>query len=197
MRDTQLRLRITLLAAVAVLAASGLQAGLDIDFGASVQLDDRAEVWVAISSRYFDQDRRTVESLGVRYNDPDDLAVALYIGKRSGRSPQQVFSLYDRGLSWWDVGRKVDLGPDVWFVETSRAPAPPYGRAYGYWNKHRQDRRHVMVLTNDDIRNLVAARVIHEYFEVPIEEAMRIRAAGDNLRYIMAEQYRQRHGKTD
>lgn len=195
MRYTELRQRIILLAGIAVLATSGLQAGQDIDFDASVQLDDRAEIWVAISSRYFDQDRRIVESLSVRYNDPDDLAVALYIGKRSGRSPEQVFSLFDRGLTWWDVGFKVGLEPDVWFVETSRTPGPPYRRAYGYWKKHRQDRRHVMVLTNDDVRNLVAARLIHEYFGMPIDEAMRIRAGGDNLRYIMAEQYRQRHGK--
>ena len=89
----------------------------------------------------------------------------------------------------------MGLEPDVWFVETSRTPGPPYGRAYGFWKKHREDRRHVMVLTNDDVRNLVAARVIHEYFGMPIEEAMGIRAGGDNLRYIMAEQYHRRHGK--
>lgn len=193
MHLTRLVLRTPLFAALVLLAATPLLAGMDVEFGSSVRLDDRGEIYVAVASRYFGPEREAVQKLAVRYNDPDDLAVALFIGQKSGRSQEEVSSLFDRGLSWWDVAFKLKLDPSIWFVDVDGEPDPPYARAYHFWDKHRENPRYVLALTDDDIRNLVAARMIHEYFDLPVEDAMRIRAVGDNLRYIIAEQYVERH----
>jgi hypothetical protein len=52
-----------------------------------------------------------------------------------------------------------------------------------------------MVLSDDDMRHLVGARMIHEYYGVSIETAMQWRASGRDIRAVMADRYRERHGK--
>jgi hypothetical protein len=169
--------------------------GLDIDFGATVRVGDSTDLYLAISSRYFDQDRGSVERLGLRFSNPDDLAVCLYIARHSGRSGEQVYFLRKGGMSWWEIAQRLDIRPDIWFVAVDRDPGPPYGKAYGYWGKHRKNRRYVWRLTDGEIRDLVAVRMIHEYYGMPVEAAMDIRASGKNLTLLMAEEYGKRHGK--
>jgi len=190
-----MRIRICLVIAAAAVLFTPVSAGLDIDFGAAIRIGDDTDLYFAISSRYFDQDRNTVEAFAVRYNDPDDLAVSLFICKQSGRSPEEVFTLFRRGLSWWDISVKLGIPLDVWFVEVDSKPGPPYGKAYGHWKNHKRDRRHVVVLSNIEMRDLVAARMIHEYYDVPVVTAMEWRARGLNLRGIMADEYHKRRGK--
>ena len=186
---------VPVLAGLIVLAAALLpaQAGLDVEFGASVRLDDDTDLYLAINSRYFDRDRDSVRTLAARYGHPDDLAVALFIGARSGRAPGTIFSLRQEGLSWWEISLRFGLPLDVWFVEVPRDPGPPYGHAYGHWKKHKRHRRDVVVLTDADLRNLVAVRMLHEYYDVPVELAMEWRSSGSDLRSLMSTEYHRRH----
>ena len=183
------------LVAAAALTGAPARAGLDIDLGATIRFGDDTELYFAISSRYFGQEPRVVQNWAARYGDPDDLAVALYICKRSGRDLDAVFSLRRRGMSWSAVAIKAGLPVDVWFVAVQRDPGPPYGKAYGHWKNHKRNSRHVVVLSDADVRNLVAVRVLHEYYGVSVEMAMEWRASGRNLRALVADQYRTRHGK--
>lgn len=184
--------------ALAAILWSGLaQAGIDIDFGANVRIGDRTDLYVAISSRYFDQDRQSVATLRTRYRNPDDLAVALFISRQSGRSPEAVHRLRKQGLSWWDISVRLGLPVEVWFVPVDRDPGPPYGKAYGHWKKHRRDRRASVVLHDNDVRNLVAVRVLHEYYGVPVEVAMDWRADGRRLPELLSDEYSRRHGKAE
>lgn len=188
-------LALALLVVVAGLAAAPASAGFDIDFGASINLGDDADLYLHISSRYFDRDRAFVKRYARRYDHPDDLAVALYLSKCSGRSADRIFSLRRNGLSWWEISVRLGQPMDIWFVRVRRDPGPPYGKAYGYWKKHKRDRTHTVVLGDADIRNLVAVRMIHEYYDVPVEVAMEWRSSGRSLPSIMSGEYHNRRGK--
>jgi hypothetical protein len=188
--------RLVGLVVLGALVAVPVEAGLDIDFGASVRLGDDADLYLAISSRYFERDRVVVDKYAVRYADPDDLAVALFISQRSGQSPEYIFSLYRQGHTWWEISLRVGLPTDTWFIDVEREPGPPYGKAYGYWKKQKRDKHYRMALTDDDIRHLMAVRMIHEYWGVPVELAMEWRSSGQNLRSIMSGEYEKRHGKS-
>ena len=83
--------------------AAPASAGLDIDFGASVTLGDEDDLFLSVSARYFDEEPREVERWRARYADPDDLAVALFLSRSSGKSPDVIFRLRRHGMSWWDV----------------------------------------------------------------------------------------------
>jgi len=184
------------LTAAALVVPTTAEAGLDIDFGATVTLGDRDNVFFHISGRYFDREPEVVQRWHTRYRNPDDLAVALYISRRSGATLDAIYRLRRDGRSWWEVGLRFGMPVDAWFVEVRRDPGPPYGKAYGHWKKHRHDRKAVVVLGDSDVRNLVAVRMIHEYYGVPVEVAMDWRSDGRKLRDVLADEYHRRHGKS-
>ena len=71
---------------VAVMALPTAQAGLDIDFGAAVRIGDDNDLFLSVSARYFDEDRRSIDRIAMHYHNPDDLTVALFVARRSGTS---------------------------------------------------------------------------------------------------------------
>jgi hypothetical protein len=170
--------------------------GLDIDLGATVRIGESTDLYFVISSRYFNQDRGAVERLGMRFDNPDDLAVCLFIARHSGKSGEQIYFLRRGGMSWWEISARLALRPELWFVAVEHDPGPPYGKAYGYWNKQKRNRRYVWRLTDGEIRDLVAVRMLHEYYGMPVAAAMEIRASGKSLTLLMTEEYGRRHGKS-
>lgn len=188
------RLLLCVVAALLFFVATPARAGVDVDFGANVPIGDDANLFFHISSRAFDQDVRAVQEYAPRFRDPDDFAVALFISQHSHQPINMIFDLRRRGLSWWDVGVRVGVPVDVWFVPVDRTPGPPYGRAYGYWRKHRENPKYVMRLKDQDVRNLVAVRAVHDYYGVPVDRAMAWRSEGHNVRTLMVDEYRGRHG---
>ena len=192
------RIALVLLSAAWVwaLAASPATAGVDIDFGANVRVGDNTDLFFNISSRYFDRDRRVVDMWGPRFSNPDDLAVFFFLVQQSGRSPDVIFALRKQRLSWWDVGARCGVPRDVWFVPVETDPGPPYGKAYGYWKKNRKQPSSHWRLTDADARNLVAVRVIHDYYGVPPEVAMRLRASGRPVDRLVTDEYERRHSRS-
>ena len=183
-----------LLAAVAALALCVPQAraAVDVAFGAAVNVDDNTSLFFGVSSRYFNREPRVVETWSQRVPDPDDLSVLMFLSARSGRSPDAVFAMRRTGLSWWDVSIRLGVPADVWFVPVER-PGPPYGKAYGYWRKHGRDTRAYRV-DDRSCRDLVAVRMMHDYYGIPVERAMDLRRDGRRIDSLMGDEYRTRHG---
>lgn len=187
-----------LAAALAVVAAAYTPArgGMDVDFGAAVRVGDHSDLFLHISSRYFERDRRSLEAWGHRFTSPDDLAVFLFLVSRSGQSPDRIYSLRRDGNSWFDVGATIGLPTEIWFLPVAQEPAPPFGKAYGHWKKaKKRSRNPAFTLSDVDTRNLVAVRMIHEYYGIPVERAMELRSSGNDLRFLVVAEYRTRHGE--
>lgn len=179
---------------VAGLAAPTAQAGLDIDFGATIRIGDSDDLFLSVSARYFDADRRSIDRVALYYRNPDDLTVALFVARRSGKSADVIHHLRTDGLSWWEISLRLGMPMDVWFVPVKRDPGPPYGKAYGHWKNHKRDKRHAVALTDGDVRNLVAVRMLHEYYGVSVDVAMEWRSSGHDLRVLVSNEYGKRHG---
>ncbi|MHB8077624.1 MAG: hypothetical protein ACYDIE_00030 [Candidatus Krumholzibacteriia bacterium] len=169
------------------------RAGVDIDLRANVPIGDDSQLFFGISSQYFDRDRPEVERWGAECRDPDDLAVMLFLARRSGRPPAELLAWRHDGLTWWQIGLRLNVPIDTWFVDVSYNPGPPYGRAYGYWRHWHRDHRRTFVLTDREARDLVAVRMLHEYYRVDAPTAMKWRASGRDLRTLANREYRQRH----
>jgi hypothetical protein len=169
------------------------RAGVDIDLRASVPIGDDAQLFFGINSQYYDRDRPDVERWGGECRNPDDLAVLLFLARQTGRPPAQLIAMRRDGLTWWQIGLRLDMPMDVWFVAMSRDPGPPYGRAYGHWRRHQRDARHAFALSDREARDLVAVRMLHEYYRVDVPLAMKWRASGRDLRTLAIREYRQRH----
>jgi len=187
---------VVLVSALATGAAPDALAAVDIDFGAAVNVGDDASIYLAVSSRYYDRDAGDMGRWERRCGGPDDLAVAMFICRRSHATPGQVIALRVEGLDWWAIGVRFGVPVDAWFVPVQRDPGPPYGKAYGHWRQRRWgDDDRPFSLSDDDARNLVAVRFLHEYYGVSVEAAMEWRSSGHSLRDLTAGEYRNRHGK--
>lgn len=179
----------------AVLGPGTARAGLDVDLGARLRVGDDADIFLSISSRYFDRDYDDVRRWQERCGSDDDLAVILFISRQTGRPPAHVAALRAQMLSWFQVGSHLGMPVSAWYVPVSRDPGPPYGNAYGHWKKHKQDQRHIFLLSDGEVRDLVAVRILHEYFGVEPRVAMEWRASGGALGQLTAREYRQRHDR--
>jgi len=176
------------------MAAPVAQAGLDIDFGAAIRIGDDDDLFLSVSARYFDEDRGSIDRIALRYRNPDDLTVALFVARRSGQSGEVIHHMRTDGLSWWDISVRLGMPMDVWFVPVQHDPGPPYGKAYGHWKHHKHNKRHAVMLTDADVRNLVAVRMLHEYYGVSVNVAMEWRSSGHDLRVLVSNEYGKRHG---
>ncbi len=179
---------------IGVLTVSGAEGAVDITLGAEIQIDDDTEVFIGVSSRYYDQDPKQMRGWNERCGNSDDLAVTMFMARHTGKSPAFLLTLRNEGTSWWDISLGLNVEPDVWFLPTKIPPHPPYGKAYGHWkNSKKSDQR--LILTDADCRNLVAARMLHECYGVSVARAMEMRASGKDLKKLTAGEYRNRHGK--
>jgi hypothetical protein len=174
--------------------AAAAQAGTDVDFGADVKLWDDEDIYFSVAARYFDRDPGHVRKWNRDCLESDDLAVALFLARHSGRSPSFVLTLRREGASWWDIGVGLGVDVDVWFLPVEQDPGPPYGRAYGHWKNGKKAKKR-WTLTDEDCRHLVAVRLLHEYYGVSVEAAMEWRAGGKELKHLTAGEYRNRHVK--
>ncbi len=119
----------------------------------------------------------------------------MFISRHTGKSLDVIYRHRNGGASWWEVSLRYGMPADVWFVPVPRTPGPPYGKAYGYWKKHKHDRHQTIVLTDGDVRNLVAVRMLHEYYRVPVDVAMQWRSSGKTVQALATDEYHKRHGK--
>jgi len=184
-------------AVAAVAAAPASHAGVDISFGMNAPIGDDGNLFFSISSRYFDRDPRMVSDWSHRFPNPDDLSVFLHICSNARTSPDIVYRYRSQGMSWYDVGVRVGVPVQTWYVPVARDPGPPYGKAYGYWRQHERDPNYRMRLNDRQVRDLVAVRMAHDYYGVSPEVAMDWRRNGTDCRTIMTREYRTRHRSDD
>ena len=177
--------------------ASVANAGVDVSFGVRVPIQNDGDLFFNISSRYFDRPVYVVDTWGRRFSNPDDLAVFLHICKYSRVGPDAVYAYRRQGMSWFDVGMRVGVPVETWYVPMAHQPGPPYGKAYGYWDKHRRNPNYRVRLTDRQTRDLTAVRMAHEYYGVSPQVAMDWRRNGDRVNTIMTREYRTRHNKHD
>jgi hypothetical protein len=180
-------------AAASLVATPAAHAGVDINFGINAPVGDDGNLFFSISSHYFDREPQVVTTWAHRFPNPDDLAVFLHICSQTRVAPEVVFGYRNHGMSWYDVGARCGIPVSTWYVPVERAPGPPYGHAYGHWEKYQHDPHHAVKLSDREARDLVAVRMAHEYYGVSPETAMDWRRHGGDVRTMMTREYRTRH----
>jgi hypothetical protein len=137
-------------------------------------------------SKYFNVPSETVIDLRNRYRQrlaDEDLPVIFLIARQARVEPAMVIDLRLSGLSWWDISIHFGLSPEIFFVPVRMTRiGPPYGHAYGYYRKyHGQKKWGKVVLSDDDIINLVNLKFISEVNEIEPERVIKMRASGQRF----------------
>lgn len=125
-----------------------------------------------------------VAAVKERYGLTDEeLPVVFFLAARAGVEPSAVVELRLRKMSWWDIGLRFGLNPEIFFVPVTAARVkPPYGRAYGYYKRLRgQKHWGTVVLYDEDVVNLVNLRFMSGHYGIPAERVMEMRGRGSSF----------------
>ena len=184
-------------AIVAVLAAAAGWAHAEIDFADSlpIPLDDDGRALINVASNYYHADPDVVVFASQRLRHPvDEIPVALFIADQARRSPRAVIDRRLSGTSWIDIYGSFGQPYSVLFADVPPNPGPPYGHAWGYWKKHRDNPKSRIVLTDGEFADLVTLRIAHRALGGDAHEVVRLRGQGRSFRAITGNAYRARHG---
>ena len=125
----------------------------------------------------------------------EELPVVYFIARRAHVSPETVIRLRLRGRSWMDISAHFGLAADVFYVPLKRDPGPPYGKAYGHFKKGKHRKK--IVLSDEDIVNLINLRFISEYYGCAPEDVVRMRSEGRSFVEINQHVKKGKHHKAD
>jgi hypothetical protein len=112
----------------------------------------------------------------------EDLPVVFFIAQRAHVSPDAVVDLRLRGMNWMDITFHYGLSPEIYYVPVKQGP--PYGHAYGYYQKHSKGGWHRDDLEDADIVNQVNLKFLSEHHKYAPEKVMEYRSEGKNFTII-------------
>jgi hypothetical protein len=127
----------------------------------------------------------------------DNASVACYVASQARVGLQDVHRVYSAsGNNWGLVLGHFNINPSGLFlpVPSNYTIGPPYGNAYGYWKKHQKSPSSRIVLSSNDIVNLVNMNVIHVQLGTAVIDIMQYRASNQTFPLIVNREY-QRIGK--
>jgi len=136
-----------------------------------------------------------VKSLEEEFAFPDlNLPVALFIAQQAHVSVDLLLPWRRAGRSWLQIAAQLKLPPTLFFLPLPEGSlGPPYGRAYGYYWKHKKDKKFQIVLSDREIADLVHLRIASTYFGLPPSHLIQLRAQGKPFCQIYGHEYRKRH----
>jgi hypothetical protein len=148
----------------------------------------------ATYSDYYKVDQKTVDGMVVKKVSDDDISVALFLSNHAKVTPDMVVGYRTKGMSWADITIKLGVKPDIYFTVLPTNPGPPYGKAWGYWKKHKAQPTMAFTLGDDDLRNLVQLRLVSEHYKVKPAEVIKWRGSGKAFDMIISDEHGKKHG---
>ncbi|RJQ51339.1 MAG: hypothetical protein C4526_10155 [Nitrospiraceae bacterium] len=195
---------VILTAVLGCLYASAGHAESRVDIGATITDEGLRGFYLSVGDYYRVPEREVViiRDRGVPYYESP---VVFYIASLAHVAPGVVIDLRLSGRSWMDITLHFGLSPEIYYVPVKIVPGPPYGRAYGYFKKRPRKEWRKIVLSDDDVINLVNLRFTSEYYGYQPEDVIHMRSGGkdfvgihDNIRKEKKGRGREReHGKFD
>jgi len=152
----------------------------NVNAGVSIGPEGLKSFYLSISNYYSVPEPQVVE-IRQRKIPEEELPVVFFIARRAQVKPEVIVDLRLGGYSWYDISVKYGIYPDAYYVPLESPPGPPYGNAYGYYrNKPRNEWREIL-LSDEDIVNLVNLRFISESNHYKPEKIVEMRKEGNQF----------------
>jgi len=175
---------------------AGVAAPMALNFSADFlwnpDPDNDSQVYLHVANTAYNPPRDQVESVFPRIHNPEtEYPVMLFMASECHCSLTTVFTLRSKGMTWIQVMGRLGIPRERVFVESTRDPGPPYGKAYGHWKNHDQDD---VLVTNDDIYYWVNVRTMSRYFGTTPVAVQDWRDSGRTWKAIAKGEYK-KHGR--
>lgn len=165
-----------------------------MEVGISMGEEGMREFFLAVGDHYR-VPQSEVMIIRERGFDPYEVPVVLYLAKRAHVTPEVIMELRLSGFTWLDITLRFALGPEIFYVPVGiEVIVPPYAKAYGYYRKKPKKDSKAVVLSDDDIINLVNLKLMSEYYRYPPEKIIKMRSEGKEF-FSINDEIRKERGK--
>ena len=151
-----------------------------VDLGISVADGEMRSFYLAVSNHYRVPGAEVV-AIKQRYRfRNEELPVVYYLAAQAHVKPSVIIDLRMGHMSWLDISFRYGLTPEIFFVPlTTKKVGPPYGKAYGYYKKYHPNKEwKKVILSDDEIVDLVNLKFISEYHKLAPEKVIKMRGQG-------------------
>jgi hypothetical protein len=166
----------------------------DVDLGVRMDIGDD-DLYLRINAHHYDRDPEYVRTIIRRHNISDrDYPVVLFLAHHSGRDSGAIISLRRQGLSWWNISLTIGVPVSVYFMDLDYRPSgPPYGKAYGYWKKHKKNPKYHFILSDVEVFDLISLKMTSHFYKMKPKDVIQLRKSGVKFKHIVTDQYRKHH----
>ena len=178
MRKLLLALLTVVLFVFVLQSAATAQINININFGTPTYNDYYNDM-----SRYYHVPPGQLKKYRNRGFPGEQLPVALYMASRARVSPSVIVDLRLGGMNWMEISMRYGIPPSAYYVPVGRTPGPPYGHAYGYYNKHprKKWKWRYMRFSDNDFVNLVNLRFISDNHGYSPAQVIKMRSDGKDF----------------
>jgi hypothetical protein len=126
----------------------------------------------------------------------EELPVVFYLAAKAQVASAAVLDLRLKGLSWMDITVRYGLSPEIYYVPVKTVKkGPPFGKAYGYYQKHPRQGWKKLKFRDDEIINQVNLKFASDYYGYAPDRIMEMRGEGRDFVYIHDRIHREKRGK--
>lgn len=179
--STRLSARILLvLCSVAIACVSSAAvAAVPVDFLDGFQPRVMHHVQMLVITESFDVTPKEFRLAAQELDTPDEMTVAFFLARESGKSVRRVVNLRSTGATWWDLMTDLKVGSSWLYQEN-------LNRLKAMQNGHVSHRPSVTfkAMKDDRFEDLVGAQVTGDYFETVPSLVLEARAQGKSFRDI-------------
>ncbi len=162
---------------------------VDVDLGVDANIGDD-DLYMRIYAHYFEQDPEYVMTAIRKHKMYDYYPIVLFLSYHSKKDIDFIVPLRQEGLSWWEISMQLGVPVSAYYLDEGLKPeGPPYGKAYGYWKKHKKNPKYKFKLSDDEVFNLISLKMTSSYYGMNAEEVIKLRKAGIEFKHIITNQY--------
>jgi len=175
--------RVPFFAATMALALSAGIAKAEVGVGVSADNDGVKSFHMSIGEHFRVPEKEIIVVREQKIPD-DELPVVFFIAQRAKVEPGAIVKLRTGGKSWMDITHHYGLSPSIYYVAFDNDPGPPYGKAWGYYKKHKKEEWKTIRLADADIVNSVNVKFMSDRYGYSPEQVIKMRTKGESFVYV-------------
>ena len=180
---------------VLLLSGGASRAAVSFDVAVGMDVNEDTRIFLNVTNQVWHPAVATTVVRGCPYPE-DDFPVIAFLSYHSHRSPSFILNLRNEGYSWSEIFFQLNVSPSVLFVGIDRDPGPPYGKAWGYWQKHYRPGARVRYrLADRDVIGLVKVQTVSRHFAAKPLAVIESQRDGRGPEVYAANRWRERHGR--
>jgi hypothetical protein len=157
-----------------------------MDIGMSIG-DEGVKSFYFAMGNYYKVPQQEVVFVHDRGIPIEEMPVVLFIANKRSIKPSAVIDLRLHGRTWLDVMIGFGLSPEILYVPVKEVYGPPYGKAYGYYKKKPKKQWKTIILSDEDVVNLVNLKFISEHYGYSPDAVIKLRSQGKGFVVINKE----------